>query len=184
MSTGFAGPPDGGIFTTTVCNGSNGGVGVGSGRRDSGVLSRLSNTRCAITSIGGNAEGGDPAPPFVASALRRRTSEELSFRTEHAVGTTRRLCRNLSIGKLNAINLVACVEASSLHVSSRTETTNGRFVLSGCNRGCLPGGPHFFGSGNGIRSKRRTVHPSVPNIAPRSIGNSLAGSRCGVCGLI
>ncbi len=134
--------------------------------------------------IGVNAHGITPTPPFAASAVRRRTGHGLGFSSHHAVGTTRRLCRNIRVTNINTANLVACVHASSLHVSSRTQRTNGTCVNRRFNGRCLPAGTQICGAGNGTRSTRRTVHPSVPSVAPSQIGRSLANSRCQLCGLV
>ncbi len=182
---GLYGASNGLPFSTGFCNGaSGGGVGLPSRGAAGTIISSLGGTACAIASIAHNRGGEFPSPPFAADALRRRTTHGLKFATGQAVRTTRRLCRNMSVGNDNDINLVACVHASSLQVTARTLTSYEDCVSSTFNRSCVPSGPGFCGSGHDTRSTRRTVEPASVTFGPRGVGRSLGSSRCGLCGLV
>ncbi len=182
---GLTGGSNGAPFVTGCCKTlKKGGTGVSSRGSTVRVTSRLGATSCVTRSIRVDRGLGDPTPPFAADALRRRTSEGLNFAAGHAVLTTRRLCRNITVENINSMNLVACVEASSLEVSTSTRGRYEDCVNSTCKDRCLPGAPEFCGAGGSTRSTRRTVHPASVRFGPRDVGSSLGPSVCGLCGLV
>lgn len=171
-------------LATGFCKARGGGVTVRSGRRVSRVLGGLRGRRFRVASVGGDREAHGTPLPFAADALRRRTTGTLGFNARGAVHVTRRLCRNISVGKGKAINIVACLHASSAHVSRRTSTTTEDCVTRACKRTCITRKAGTGSTSGGVRSTRRTVQPASVAHAPTTVGSSLDESRFHLCRLV
>lgn len=182
MSNAFLG--SGRIFRTTFCKLSKGGLGLGAGRRTSTILRGVASGIFRVASIAGGRRGHGPTRPFAASDVRRRTTGGLGFHAQGAVVITRRLCRKVTLNGRNSIKLVACVQASSAHISTNSVRRTRRCVANACNPRCTVRGRHRGGGSRSTRSTRRTVHPSDILEIPDRVRPFLAGSRFGLCRLV
>ncbi|GHV46828.1 DNA topoisomerase 1 [Clostridia bacterium] len=141
------------------------------------ILASLQNAVYKISSVKKSERQRQPAPPFTTSTLQQEASNKLSFNAKRTMKAAQELYEGIETKAFGLVGLITYMRTDSLRISDEARDSAKEVILSRFGERYLPEKPRVFKQKSSSQDAHEAVRPSVPDIAPEKIKESLTGDQ-------
>lgn len=164
-------------FSASLYSDVNGKIKIQNQEQADKIEADLQDAEYMITKVRHGTRKKSPAPPFITSTLQQEASRKLGFQSRRTMKVAQELYEGVEIQGMGATGLITYMRTDSLRISNIAieEVTN--YIASEYGKEYLPPKPRFFKSRNNAQDGHEAIRPSMPNLAPDKIKDSLTSDQ-------
>ncbi len=137
------------------------------------ILENLENAEYTVSEIKKGKRNRQPAPPFITSTLQQEASRKLGFTGQRTMRIAQQLYEGIDITGIGTTGLITYMRTDSLRISDEARTSAGNYITSNFGAKYLPSSPRFFKSKNGSQDAHEAIRPTIIDLNPEKVKNSL-----------
>lgn len=164
-------------FSASLYSDSNGKIKIQNQEQADKIEDDLKDAEYMITKVRHGTRKKSPAPPFITSTLQQEASRKLGFQSRRTMKVAQELYEGVDIQGMGATGLITYMRTDSLRISNIAIEEVTSFIASEYGDEFLPQKPRFFKSRNNAQDGHEAIRPSMPNLAPDKIKDSLTSDQ-------
>ncbi len=141
------------------------------------ILDRLRTAVFQVKSIKKRVTKRQPSPPFITSTLQQEASKKLGFQSKRTMKAAQELYEGIDINGMGAVGLITYMRTDSLRISADAQTAAAEYIKNKYGEKYLPEKPRVFKSKKNAQDAHEAIRPSMPDVTPDSIKNSLTSDQ-------
>ena len=170
----FTNPPERKSFNATLVQDADGNkVGTDKNKipdkaQSDKILADLENAEYVVTGVKKGTRKKNPAPPFITSTLQQEASRRLSFQARRTMKAAQ---------ELGTVGLITYMRTDSLRISDEARAAGNEFIRQAYGEKYLPSTPRFYKTKGNAQDGHEAIRPSMPNVTPDSVKDSLTSDQ-------
>ncbi len=148
------------------------------------VLSSLQNEEFKITKVKKRVTKRQPAPPYITSTLQQEASRRMGFQARRTMKAAQELYEGIEINDLGLVGLITYMRTDSLRVSDEAKQAAAEYIKNKFGKEYLPPSPREYKSKKNAQDAHEAIRPSMPELDPESVKDSLTTDQYKVYKLI
>lgn len=164
-------------FSATLYSDSNGKIKISNQEQADKIEADLQDANYMITKVKHGTRKKSPAPPFITSTLQQEASRKLGFQSRRTMKVAQELYEGVEVKGMGATGLITYMRTDSLRISNVAIDEVTSYIASTYGNEYLPAKPRFFKSRNNAQDGHEAIRPSMPNLAPDDIKDSLTSDQ-------
>ena len=179
----FTNPPERKTFAATLVQDKDGNK-VGSEKnkipskdQSDKILSDLENAEYVVKSVKKGTRKKNPTPPFITSTLQQEASRRLSFQARRTMKAAQELYEGVDVKGLGTVGLITYMRTDSLRISEEARAAGNQYILDTYGEKYLPSKPRYFKSRGNAQDGHEAIRPSMPNVTPAQVKDSLTSDQ-------
>ena len=179
----FTNPPERKSFNATLVQDANGNkVGTDKNKipdkeQSDKILADLENAEYVVTGVKKGTRKKNPAPPFITSTLQQEASRRLSFQARRTMKAAQELYEGVDVKGLGTVGLITYMRTDSLRISDEARAAGNEFIRQAYGEKYLPSTPRFYKTKGNAQDGHEAIRPSMPNVTPDSVKDSLTSDQ-------
>lgn len=179
----FTNPPERKTFAATLVQDKDGNkVGseknkIPSKEQSDKILSDLENAEYVVKSVKKGTRKKNPTPPFITSTLQQEASRRLSFQARRTMKAAQELYEGVDVKGLGTVGLITYMRTDSLRISEEARAAGNQYILDTYGEKYLPAKPRYFKSRGNAQDGHEAIRPSMPNVTPAQVKDSLTSDQ-------
>ena len=141
------------------------------------ILERLRTADFIVKAIKKRVTKKQPAPPFITSTLQQEASKRLGFQSKRTMKAAQELYEGIDVNGMGAVGLITYMRTDSLRISADAQNAAAEYIKATYGESYLPDKPRVFKSKKNAQDAHEAIRPSMPDITPDSIKNSLTSDQ-------
>ncbi len=137
------------------------------------ILSSLENADFVIKTVKKRVTSRQPAPPFITSTLQQEASRRMGFQARRTMKAAQELYEGVEIPDMGAVGLITYMRTDSLRISDEAKAAAAEFIEGAYGKQYLPASPRNFKSKKNAQDAHEAIRPSMPNLTPDKVKDSL-----------
>ncbi len=118
-----------------------------------------------------------PSPPFITSTLQQEASRRLGMTPRRTMSIAQQLYEGVDIAGEGTVGLITYMRTDSLRLSEDALAAAGRFITEHYGPEYYPGKPRKFKTGSNAQDAHEAIRPSIPELTPERVKQSLTGEQ-------
>ncbi len=164
---------DGKKFTSKLATVSGKKIEIADKIQADSILERLRKADFIVKSIKKRVTRKQPAPPFITSTLQQEASKRLGFQSKRTMKAAQELYEGIDVNGMGAVGLITYMRTDSLRISADAQKAAAEYIKATYGDKYLPDKPRVFKSKKNAQDAHEAIRPSMPDVTPDSIKNSL-----------
>lgn len=164
-------------FLASLHSDANGKIKIQNREQADKIEEDLKDAEYKITKVRHGTRKKSPAPPFITSTLQQEASRKLGFQSRRTMKVAQELYEGVEIQGMGATGLITYMRTDSLRISNVALEEVTKFIASEYGNEYLPSKPRVFKSRNNAQDGHEAIRPSMPNLAPDKIKDSLTSDQ-------
>lgn len=179
----FTNPPERKTFAATLVQDKDGNkVGseknkIPSKEQSDKILADLENAEYVVKSVKKGTRKKNPTPPFITSTLQQEASRRLSFQARRTMKAAQELYEGVDVKGLGTVGLITYMRTDSLRISEEARAAGNQYILDTYGEKYLPAKPRYFKSRGNAQDGHEAIRPSMPNVTPAQVKDSLTSDQ-------
>lgn len=179
----FTNPPERKTFAATLVQDKDGNkVGseknkIPSKEQSDKIISDLENAEYVVKSVKKGTRKKNPTPPFITSTLQQEASRRLSFQARRTMKAAQELYEGVDVKGLGTVGLITYMRTDSLRISEEARAAGNQYILDTYGEKYLPAKPRYFKSRGNAQDGHEAIRPSMPNVTPAQVKDSLTSDQ-------
>lgn len=179
----FTNPPERKTFAATLVQDKDGNkVGseknkIPSKEQSDKILADLENAEYVVKSVKKGTRKKNPTPPFITSTLQQEASRRLSFQARRTMKAAQELYEGVDVKGLGTVGLITYMRTDSLRISEEARAAGNQYILDTYGEKYLPAKPRYFKSRGNAQDGHEAIRPSMPNVTPTQVKDSLTSDQ-------
>lgn len=179
----FTNPPERKTFAATLVQDKDGKkVGseknkIPSKEQSDKILADLENAEYVVKSVKKGTRKKNPTPPFITSTLQQEASRRLSFQARRTMKAAQELYEGVDVKGLGTVGLITYMRTDSLRISEEARAAGNQYILDTYGEKYLPAKPRYFKSRGNAQDGHEAIRPSMPNVTPAQVKDSLTSDQ-------
>ena len=179
----FTNPPERKTFAATLVQDKDGNkVGseknkIPSKEQNDKILADLENAEYVVKSVKKGTRKKNPTPPFITSTLQQEASRRLSFQARRTMKAAQELYEGVDVKGLGTVGLITYMRTDSLRISEEARAAGNQYILDTYGEKYLPAKPRYFKSRGNAQDGHEAIRPSMPNVTPAQVKDSLTSDQ-------
>lgn len=179
----FTNPPERKTFAATLVQDKDGNkVGseknkIPSKEQSDKILADLENAEYVVKSVKKGTRKKNPTPPFITSTLQQEASRRLSFQARRTMKAAQELYEGVDVKDLGTVGLITYMRTDSLRISEEARAAGNQYILDTYGEKYLPAKPRYFKSRGNAQDGHEAIRPSMPNVTPAQVKDSLTSDQ-------
>ena len=141
------------------------------------LLARLRPAAFTVKSIKKRITKKQPSPPFITSTLQQEASKRLGFQSKRTMKAAQELYEGIDVYGMGAVGLITYMRTDSLRISADAQKVAADYIKATYGDSYLPDKPRVFKSKKNAQDAHEAIRPSMPDVTPDSIKNSLTSDQ-------
>lgn len=141
------------------------------------ILSDLENAEYVVKSVKKGTRKKNPTPPFITSTLQQEASRRLSFQARRTMKAAQELYEGVDVKGLGTVGLITYMRTDSLRISEEARAAGNQYILDTYGEKYLPAKPRYFKSRGNAQDGHEAIRPSMPNVTPAQVKDSLTSDQ-------
>ncbi len=141
------------------------------------ILAQMQGKDHVVSSIKKGTRKKSPAPPFTTSTLQQEASRRLGFQAKRTMKAAQELYEGIDIPKLGAVGLISYMRTDSLRISDEARQAASDYIKEKYGEKYLPESPRVYKQKNNAQDGHEAIRPTMPNLAPEQIKESLTSDQ-------
>ncbi|MGN0531844.1 MAG: type I DNA topoisomerase [Eubacterium sp.] len=175
----FTNPPERKTFNATLVQDKDGNkVGneknkIPTKEQSDKILSDLENAEYVVKSVKKGTRKKNPTPPFITSTLQQEASRRLSFQARRTMKAAQELYEGVDVKGMGTVGLITYMRTDSLRISEEARAAGNQYILDTYGEKYIPSKPRFYKSRGNAQDGHEAIRPSMPNVTPQQVKDSL-----------
>lgn len=137
------------------------------------ILKNLENAEYKVSSIKKGKRNRQPAPPFITSTLQQEAARKIGFTAQRTMRVAQQLYEGIDVKGMGTTGLITYMRTDSLRISEEARAEANSYILSTYGNKYLPSTPRYFKSKNNAQDAHEAIRPTVINLTPDMVKDSL-----------
>ena len=165
------------VFGATFYGDTNGKIKISDKEQADRILAELQDAEYRIVKMKKGTRKKSPAPPFITSTLQQEASRRLGFQARRTMKAAQELYEGIEISGMGAVGLITYMRTDSLRISEDAIKDAGDYILERWGKKYLPDTPRHFKTKAGAQDGHEAIRPSMPNLSPDKVKDSLTNDQ-------
>ena len=139
----------------------------------SDILAKLENAEYQVTDVKKGKRNRQPAPPFITSTLQQEASRKLGFTGQRTMRIAQQLYEGIDISGIGTTGLITYMRTDSLRIAEEARNAAENYITANYGSKYLPSSPRYFKSKNGSQDAHEAIRPTVIDLTPDKVKDSL-----------
>lgn len=141
------------------------------------ILKELEGAKYEVTKIKKGTRKRSPSPPFTTSTLQQEASRKLYFQSSKTMRVAQQLYEGVNIKDMGATGLITYMRTDSLRISEEARNEAKNYIETHFSKEYLPQKPIFYKSKSNSQDGHEAIRPTMPNLAPLDVKDSLTNEQ-------
>lgn len=137
------------------------------------VLARIEGADYIVTEVKKSVRRKSPAPPFTTSTMQQEASKKLGFAAAKTMKTAQTLYEGVEIENMGAVGLITYMRTDSLRISDEARAAAYKYIEEVYGKKYVPSTPKIYKTKAGAQDAHEAIRPSMPELTPAKIKDSL-----------
>ena len=137
------------------------------------ILKNLENVEYKVSSIKKGKRNRQPAPPFITSTLQQEAARKIGFTAQRTMRVAQQLYEGIDVKGMGTTGLITYMRTDSLRISEEARAEANSYILNTYGNKYLPSSPRYFKSKNNAQDAHEAIRPTVINLTPDMVKDSL-----------
>lgn len=148
------------------------------------ILESISNNPFIVDKIKIGTRKKSPYPPFITSTLQQEASKKLNFQSRRTMKVAQELYEGVDVKSIGAVGLITYMRTDSLRVSDEAKIVARDHIKNTYGEEYVHSGERHFKSKAGSQDGHEAIRPTMPELIPENIKDSLSSDQYKVYKLI
>jgi len=148
------------------------------------ILKRLDDAEYKVIKVKKRITKKQPSPPFITSTLQQEASKRMGFQARRTMKAAQELYEGIEINGMGLVGLITYMRTDSLRISSEAQTAAAKYIEETYGKEYLPPSPRIYKSKKNSQDAHEAIRPSMPDLTPEKVKNSLTTDQYKVYKLI
>ena len=141
------------------------------------LLNELQACEFVVSNVKKSVRRKTPAPPFTTSTLQQEASRRLGFQARRTMKAAQELYEGVEVEDLGAVGLITYMRTDSLRISAEAQQQASAYIEGAYGKNYLPPSPRTFKSKNNAQDAHEAIRPTIVELTPQKIKESLTGDQ-------
>ena len=141
------------------------------------ILKELEGCDYVVENVKKSVRKKSPAPPFTTSTLQQEASRRLGFQARRTMKAAQELYEGVEVGDMGAVGLITYMRTDSLRISDEAAQQAAGFIEQRYGKNYLPPKRRVYKSRNNAQDAHEAIRPTMPEMAPDQVKDSLTGDQ-------
>jgi len=137
------------------------------------IVNSLENAVYSVDEIKKGKRNRQPAPPFITSTLQQEASRKLGFTGQRTMRIAQQLYEGIEIAGTGVTGLITYMRTDSLRISEEARANANAYITERFGSKYLPSSPRYFKSKNSAQDAHEAIRPTIINLSPDEVKDSL-----------
>lgn len=137
------------------------------------ILARVDGAEYVVTEVKKSVRRKSPAPPFTTSTMQQEASKKLGFAAAKTMKTAQTLYEGVEIENMGAVGLITYMRTDSLRISDEARAAAYKYIEEVYGKKYVPSTPKIYKTKAGAQDAHEAIRPSMPELTPAKIKDSL-----------
>lgn len=160
-------------FPASFYGDKNGKIKIGNEELANKILSDIEDKEFSVAKMKKGTRRKSPAPPFITSTLQQEASRKLGFQSRRTMKVAQELYEGVEVAGMGAIGLITYMRTDSLRLSEDALEEAAAFIRERYGEKYLPEKRRVFKSRSNAQDGHEAIRPSMPNLTPDRVKESL-----------
>jgi len=142
-----------------------------------GIVAELKKEDFILDDIKKSVRRKSPAPPFTTSTLQQEASKKLGFQSRRTMKAAQELYEGVEVEGMGAVGLITYMRTDSLRISAEALAATAEFIETTYGKEYLPPSTRVYKTKKNAQDAHEAIRPSMPNLTPEQVKNSLSGDQ-------
>jgi len=141
------------------------------------ILERIKDAKFVVTGIKKSVHRKTPAAPFTTSTMQQEASRRLGFQARRTMKAAQELYEGVEVKGMGAVGLITYMRTDSLRISEEARAAAYKFIEEKYGKNYIPDSPRIFKSKSNAQDAHEAIRPSMPEITPDMVKDSLTSDQ-------
>ncbi len=150
---------------------------LASGEEADQILRSLEGADFTVKAVKKRVTSRQPAPPFITSTLQQEASRRMGFQARRTMKAAQELYEGVEVPELGAVGLITYMRTDSLRISDEAKAAAADYIRDNYGKQYLPASPRSFKTKKGAQDAHEAIRPTMPNLTPDRVKDSLTADQ-------
>ncbi|MBR3629973.1 MAG: type I DNA topoisomerase [Oscillospiraceae bacterium] len=150
---------------------------IGNEAQSQVLLARLEKADFTVSAIKKRVTKKQPAPPFITSTMQQEASKRLGFQSKRTMKAAQELYEGIDVDGMGAVGLITYMRTDSLRISVDAQNAAAAYIRENYGESYLPPKPRIYKSKKNAQDAHEAIRPSMPELSPDRVKNSLTNDQ-------
>ncbi len=141
------------------------------------ILASLEHAPFVVTGVKKSVHKKSPAPPFTTSTMQQEASRRLGFQARRTMKAAQELYEGIDVAGMGAVGLITYMRTDSLRISEEARAAAYKYVSEKYGDNYIPEKPNFYKSKSNSQDAHEAIRPSLPELTPERVKQSLSSDQ-------
>ena len=141
------------------------------------IVDALNNAEYIVSEVKKGKRNRQPAPPFITSTLQQEASRKLGFTGQRTMRIAQQLYEGVEISGTGHTGLITYMRTDSLRISEEARSAAAAYIGKRFGEKYLPATPRYFKSKNGAQDAHEAIRPTIIDLSPDDVKDSLTAEQ-------
>lgn len=148
------------------------------------ILGELKDCEYEVFKVKKGKRRKNPAPPFITSTLQQEASRKLGFQAKRTMKAAQELYEGVEVEDMGSIGLITYMRTDSLRISDDALNGAREYIMEKWGKRYLPEKERRFKTKANAQDGHEAIRPTMPDMSPERVKNSLSSDQFKVYKLI
>ena len=148
------------------------------------ILSELDGAEYIIEGIKKGTRKKSPPAPYMTSTLQQDAAHRLNYQARRTMKVAQELYEGVDIKGIGTVGLITYMRTDSLRISQEARQTAEEYIRGTFGDKYVPSKPNIYKSKNNSQDGHEAIRPTMPNLTPAEIKDSLTAEQYSLYKLI
>lgn len=150
---------------------------IENGEQAQNIVNSLSDAVYTVSEIKKGKRSRQPSPPFITSTLQQEASRKLAFTGQRTMRIAQQLYEGVEIAGTGVTGLITYMRTDSLRISEEARSAANAYIGERFGAKYLPSSPRYFKTKSGAQDAHEAIRPTVINLSPDKVKDSLTAEQ-------
>ena len=148
------------------------------------IINALKGAEYKVTEVKKTSKKRQPMPPFITSTLQQEAANKFGYTSTRTMMIAQQLYEGVEIKGMGAVGLITYMRTDSVRIADEAIAAARQYIVSRWGSEYLPSSPRVFKNKKNAQDAHEAIRPSLPDLIPDNIKESLSAEQFKIYKLI
>lgn len=148
------------------------------------IINALKGAEYRVTEVKKTSKKRQPMPPFITSTLQQEAANKFGYTSTRTMMIAQQLYEGVEIKGMGAVGLITYMRTDSVRIADEAIAAARQYIGSRWGSEYLPASPRVFKNKKNAQDAHEAIRPSLPDLIPDNIKESLSSEQFKIYKLI